>query len=137
MGFRDFRANVLARLCLLGALIVLFAWSVVGTEWQVTPLVCAALAFLAAIELVRYVESVNRELTGFLEFVAHHDFSASFPIAEKGRVFRELESAYKVLARTFRDLNRDGPPTISTWKRWSSTSARRSCAWTTAARCSS
>jgi two-component system, NtrC family, nitrogen regulation sensor histidine kinase NtrY len=107
MGFRDFRANVLARLCLLGALIVLFAWSVVGTEWQVTPLVCAALAFLAAIELVRYVESVNRELTGFLEFVAHHDFSASFPIAEKGRVFRELESAYKVLARTFRDLNRE------------------------------
>jgi two-component system, NtrC family, nitrogen regulation sensor histidine kinase NtrY len=107
MGFRGFRLNVLVRLLLLAALLMLFAWSIVATGWQLTPLIAIVLAVLVAIELVRYVESVNRELTGFLQYVAHHDFSASIPIAEKGRVFRELESAYKQLAGAFRKLNRD------------------------------
>jgi two-component system nitrogen regulation sensor histidine kinase NtrY len=107
MGFSHFRANVLGRLLFLGGLVVALAWSLVNTDWQVTPVVCAALAVIVAVELIRYVESVNRELTSFLDFVAHHDFSASFPIAEKGKVFRELESAYKVLAREFRNLDRE------------------------------
>ena len=62
-------------------------------------------AVAVLIELVRYVESVNRELAGFLSFVAHDDFAASPPLARKGRVFRELESAYQLLAGKYRKLN--------------------------------
>ncbi len=107
MGFRNFRLNVIARLLLIGTLFVVLAWSIVNTGWQITPVVVAVVALLAAIELVRYVESVNRELAGFLQFVAHHDFSVSIPVAEKGHVFHELEDAYGTLTREFRNLNRD------------------------------
>lgn len=105
MGFRDFRIQVVARVLLLFGLIAVLAWGLVNTDWQVTPIVCTVLAILCVIEFIHYVESVNRELASFLEFVAHDDFSASFPIAEKGRVFRRLESGYKVLAERFRTLN--------------------------------
>ena len=57
------------------------------------------------LELVRYVESVNREFAEFISFVAHDDFASSPPLARKGGVFRELESAYRVLAGKFRGLN--------------------------------
>jgi nitrogen fixation/metabolism regulation signal transduction histidine kinase len=57
------------------------------------------------VELVRYVESVNREFAEFLSFVAHDDFTASPPLARRGRVFQELESAYRLLAGKYRSLN--------------------------------
>ena len=105
MGLDNFRLNVAARALLLFGLIALAAWSATNTKWQVTPLACAALAIVLLIELVRYVESVNRELAEFLSFVAHGDFAASPPLARKGQVFRELESAYRLLAGKYRSLN--------------------------------
>jgi signal transduction histidine kinase len=105
MGFRSFRANVILRLALVVALAFVTLWGVTNTDWQLTPLVAGSLAALALIELVRYVESVNRELTAFLQFIAHDDFSTSFPIATKGRVFEELEAAYGLLLQKYRGLN--------------------------------
>jgi nitrogen fixation/metabolism regulation signal transduction histidine kinase len=105
MGFSNFRLNVAARVLLLFGLTVAAVWGATNTEWQVTPVVCAVLAAAMLVELVRYVESVNRELTGFLSFVAHGDFSGSLPLAGKGKVFRELEDAYRLLAGKYRDLN--------------------------------
>jgi nitrogen fixation/metabolism regulation signal transduction histidine kinase len=107
MGFKSFRLNVAARVLLLGAVTFVGAWGWSNTTWQATPLVCALLAVLLLVELLRYVESVNRELAGFLQFVAHHDFSVRVPLAEKGAVFRDLEDAYNVLTREYLHLNRE------------------------------
>ena len=75
MGFRSFRLNVALRLALFVALTFVALWGVTRTDWQVTPVVAGVLALAALLELIRYVESVNRELTAFLEFIAHDDFS--------------------------------------------------------------
>lgn len=107
MGFKSFRLNVALRVLLLGAVVFVGAWGWANTNWQATPLVCAALAVVMLLELLRYVESVNRELAGFLQFVAHHDFSVRLPLAEKGAVFRDLEDAYAVLTREYLNLNRE------------------------------
>jgi Mn2+/Fe2+ NRAMP family transporter len=80
-------------------------WGFVNTNWQLTPVLSAVLALVALIELARYVESVNRELAAFLEFVTHDDFSSSFPIGGKGRVFHRLETAYRRLLAKYRGLN--------------------------------
>jgi two-component system nitrogen regulation sensor histidine kinase NtrY len=105
MGFENFRLNVAARAVLLFGLIVVTAWSATRTTWQVTPIACGVLALLLLAELIRYVESVNREFAEFLSFVAHDDFAARPALARKGRVFRELESAYQLLSGKYRNLN--------------------------------
>jgi nitrogen fixation/metabolism regulation signal transduction histidine kinase len=105
MGFSSFRINVIVRLTLFSGLMVVAVWGFVDTDWEVTPFVSTVLAAIVLLELIRYVESVNREMRTFLDFVAHHDFSLSFPIGRKGRVFRELEDAYRVLVGQYRELN--------------------------------
>ncbi len=105
MGFESFRLNVAARAVVLFGLIGVAAWSATNTAWQITPIACGALALVMLFELVRYVESVNREFAEFLSFVAHDDFAASPRLARKGRVFRELESAYGLLIGKYRSLN--------------------------------
>lgn len=106
MGFKSFRAAVIQRLVLFSGLVFVAIWGFVATEWQVTPLLASALALLVLIETIRYVESVNRELAGFLEFVAHDDFSSTVATGKNGRVFQKLEAAYKLLADKYRSLNR-------------------------------
>jgi two-component system nitrogen regulation sensor histidine kinase NtrY len=106
MGFRTFRAAVVQRLLLFTGLVFVAIWGFVETEWQVTPLLAAALAVLVLIETIRYVESVNRELAGFLEFVAHDDFSSAVATGKSGAVFKKLEAAYRLLADKYRHLNR-------------------------------
>jgi nitrogen fixation/metabolism regulation signal transduction histidine kinase len=106
MGFRTFRAAVVQRLLLFSAFVFVAVWGFVETEWQVTPLLASALAVLVLVETIRYVESVNRELSGFLEFVAHDDFSSTVATGKSGRVFKRLEAAYKLLSDKYRQLNR-------------------------------
>ena len=106
MGFKSFRAAVVQRLLLFSGFVFVAVWGFVETEWQVTPLLASALAVVVLIETIRYVESVNRELAGFLEFVAHDDFSSAVATGKSGRVFRKLEAAYKLLADKYRHLNR-------------------------------
>jgi nitrogen fixation/metabolism regulation signal transduction histidine kinase len=105
MVFERFRVQIAMRVALLAGLVIVTSWSLPNTNWWATPLITGTAALLVLVELVRYVESVNRELARFLDFVAHGDFSPSFPVAAKGRSFRELETAYAVLASRFRSLN--------------------------------
>lgn len=105
MGFRNFRLAVALRLGLFVGLVFVAIWGFVETEWQLTPVLAIVLALLVLVETIRYVESVNRELAGFLEFIAHDDFSVSVPIGQRGRVFQELEAAYRSLAEKYRALN--------------------------------
>jgi signal transduction histidine kinase len=105
MGFSSFRANVLLRAIVFAALCIITTWSVFYTQWLATPIVSGALMLLSIVELIRYVERTSRELTSFLNFVASHDFSSPVALPHKGRVFVELQEAYKVLAGEFRRLN--------------------------------
>src|SRR5262245_55755241 len=105
MGFENFRLNVAARVLLLFGLLALAIWSATQTAWQITPIACGIVAVVLLVELVRYVESVNREFAEFVSFVAHDDFAVNMPLARKGRVFRDLEAAYQLLAGKYRSLN--------------------------------
>jgi signal transduction histidine kinase len=106
MGLDNFRANVTLRVVAIVALSLLFVWALENTTWAATPFVCAALIVLGVVELIRYVEQTSRELAGFLKFVGSYDFSTPLATPRKGRVFGELHEAYRVLAETFRRLNR-------------------------------
>jgi nitrogen fixation/metabolism regulation signal transduction histidine kinase len=105
MGFNNFRLNVVLRvLALLGNVIVL-VWGYLRTDWQVTLLVSAVLLVLQTIELVRYLESTNRQFVAFLDAIAARDFSLSHPVAGKGRSFELLGKAFNRITLTMRQLN--------------------------------
>jgi nitrogen fixation/metabolism regulation signal transduction histidine kinase len=107
MAFTDFRLNVGARVLLIALLSFVSLWGWVAAGWLVTPVVSGVLAAGAVVELIHYVERGARELTSFLTFIAHHDFSVPPAVPFKGRVFADLDGAYGLLARQFRRLNLD------------------------------
>jgi|HubBroStandDraft_1064217.scaffolds.fasta_scaffold88918_2 two-component system nitrogen regulation sensor histidine kinase NtrY len=105
MSFNNFRANVLARVLILIALCLILIWGWLDTNWLATPALCLGLIAASAVELIYYVERTTREFTSFLSFVAHHDYSTPIPLPAKGPIFRELQSAYRLLSEEFRRLN--------------------------------
>jgi nitrogen fixation/metabolism regulation signal transduction histidine kinase len=107
MAFNNFRLNVAVRVLLIASLCALGVWGWIVADWIVTPVVCTVLALGAVAELIRYVENGARELVNFLTFVAHQDFSVPASSPFKGRVFTDLEQAYRLLVAEFRRLNVD------------------------------
>jgi two-component system nitrogen regulation sensor histidine kinase NtrY len=105
MSFNNFRANILARVLILIALCLSLVWSLLNTNWLATPVLCFGLIVVSGGELIHYVERTTREFTSFLSFVAHHDYSTPISLPHKGRVFAELQSAYRFLSQEFRRLN--------------------------------
>jgi nitrogen fixation/metabolism regulation signal transduction histidine kinase len=105
MGFSNFRINVVLRALILLALCWVVVWSALAGDWLVTPLVSGALLLLCVIELVRYVEKTTTEFRMFVDFVAHHDYSTPVSLPFKGRVFSQLQEAYRLLAEELRRLN--------------------------------
>jgi two-component system nitrogen regulation sensor histidine kinase NtrY len=105
MSFNNFRVNVLVRVLVLIGLCLFLAWGILNTSWLATPVLCFGLIVLSAGELIGYVERTTREFTSFLSFVAHHDYSTPIPLPYKGRIFKELQSAYRFLTEEFRRLN--------------------------------
>jgi two-component system, NtrC family, nitrogen regulation sensor histidine kinase NtrY len=106
MGLDSFRARVTVRALLIVALSLALAWGWQNTTWSATLVVLASLIVLCVVDLIRYVEQTSSDLTRFLRFVGSHDFSTPPAMKRKGRVFRDLQDAYKVLAEVFRNLNR-------------------------------
>ena len=105
MWARNFRINVLARVLVLAALVFVLLWGLLYTSWQVTPVVIGLLIILCIIEFVHYVEKTNRELTSFLEFIHHHDFSVNITNEGKGSVFSKLGAAYRLITGEYQRLN--------------------------------
>lgn len=105
MAFNSFRASLVLRVLILAALSLVLAWSLTNTNWVATPFACGALMLLSVLNLIRYLERTADELTRFLNFVAHEDFSTPVAVAYQGRVFTELSQAYSVLTNTLRRLN--------------------------------
>jgi signal transduction histidine kinase len=105
MGFSSFRLNVVLRALAVGLLCMTLAFGVTSTSWVLTPLLCAVLLALVIVDLIRYVERSSRDLSVFLRFVAHADFSTPIAIPGKGRVFRELQDAYGVVTGELKRLS--------------------------------
>lgn len=105
MGLKNFRINILTRILILVGLAYLLLWSLLYTGWQVTPLVCGLLVILCIVDLIHYMEKTNRELTSFLEFIQHHDFSVNIANKGKGRTFSDLGDAYKAITTEYQRLN--------------------------------
>jgi nitrogen fixation/metabolism regulation signal transduction histidine kinase len=105
MGLNNFRINVAARVVLLAASLCVAIWGWTVAPWVATPVVALVIAALLVVELIVYVERTHRELHWFLGAVVHGDYSVPIPELKKGRLFDELEGAYRALRAELIRLN--------------------------------
>jgi two-component system nitrogen regulation sensor histidine kinase NtrY len=105
MAFSSFRWNVFVRILLIVGCLFVAAWGWTVSTWVATPLIAGLAGLLLIGELIRYVERTQRDLATFLQAVACHDYSVPARAPGKGRVFDEMQSAFRVLAAEFTRLN--------------------------------
>jgi two-component system nitrogen regulation sensor histidine kinase NtrY len=104
MGFSRFRSGIALRSVALFVTIVAVGALLARTEWYVTITLCAAMAFLQMVLLIRFATQSGREMARFLEAISFDDTSQSFSGLLGDSAHRELGVA---MARVM-DLLRTG-----------------------------
>ena len=102
MGFKKFRINVIVRVLLITANLLLLVILARNEQQEVTALITGLLAVIQVAVLIRYIERTNRKLTQFLESIRHSDFSTSFFDKDLGRSFEGLNRAFNEVISEFR-----------------------------------
>lgn len=104
MAFSRFRIQIVLRIILLSVVLCLEAYVILQTEWLVSAILLGLVAMLIGVEMTRYVEKTNRDLTSFLQSIRHHDFTASFSTSRRGPTYDDLQDAFNDIIREFRQL---------------------------------
>ncbi len=102
MSFKNFRFNVVARVLLIVASVVLLISIYQRQEFIISSFILIALVGLQIFSLVRYVERTNRRLTVFLESIRHSDFASSFTDHGLGSSFDDLNLAFNEVIDEFK-----------------------------------
>jgi len=101
MRFNRFRWSVSVRILLLFA--TMFAATIIFQKSDLIFITFLLVGFsiYQIIALIRYVESVNRDLKRFLESIKFSDFTVSFKSGELGPTFRDLKEAFSRVSSEF------------------------------------
>jgi len=103
MIFKNFRIVISFRILLLAASIFLFFYTLT-LDYLITPFLVGVLIIFQIILLVRYVDSINRNLASFLESIRFSEFTRSFHIEDMGSSFHELNKAFNDVIKDFQKI---------------------------------
>lgn len=104
MVLKRFSILVTLRIILLCGTILSFAWVIQRPEMFFNQLTLAAIVILQVIELIRFVNHTNRELSRFLLGIKHADFTITFHQAQLGKSFRELEDSMHAILQAYKQV---------------------------------
>lgn len=99
---KNFRVQIIWRIVLLSASIVLWIYLLFGTEYYVSITILAFIVVMQIVQLIRYVERTNEKLTRFLNSIRYADFSRSFRDHGLGSSFEELNEAFSRVIDEFK-----------------------------------
>ena len=102
MVFKSFRLNVVIRVILLIASVLLFVYLFINTRYTLSAVILGMLVVYQIFTLIMYVEQTNRKLTGFLQSIRHADFSTSFTEQGMGKSFEELNNSFNEVISEFK-----------------------------------
>jgi two-component system nitrogen regulation sensor histidine kinase NtrY len=103
MIFKSFRLHIIIRLLLLTASIFLLNYSF-SSPYLATPFLIIILIVLQVINLIRYVDKINRDVTSFLESIRFAEFTRSFHNPGMGKSFKELNEAFNAVISDFQQV---------------------------------
>ncbi len=102
MIFKRFRFQIILRVLLLTATILLMSRLISNQQFLVSMILLALLALLQTISLVIYTERTNRKLSKFFESIRHADFSSSFTDHNLGKSFEGLSNEFNQIIQEFK-----------------------------------
>ena len=102
MSFKNFRFNVVMRILLIVASVIILNSIVRKEEFIISSIILTALIILQIASLVKYVERTNKRLTTFLESIRHSDFVSTFSDHGLGKSFDDLNSAFNEVINEFK-----------------------------------
>ena len=103
MFWKTFQFRIIARVTVLAATLLLFAFLLVNKS---LPFLTAAVFLLATFQvysLIRFTEKTNRDLSRFLLSIKYDDTSQSFKSEGLGSTFTELKNAFDLVTRKIRE----------------------------------
>jgi len=104
MFVRHFRFKIIIRIILLTLTLILLLYLAYNTDLYATMIIVVLIAVYQIYSLINLMESTNRRMTQFLEAVRHADFSQTFKVTEKGKSFRELNTAFTEVMNEFQRI---------------------------------
>ncbi len=102
MVFKSFRIQVIIRVLILLASMVLLIFLFLESGLTISPFILSLLVIFQVYTLIMYVEQTNKKLSGFLDSIKHADFSSSFSEKGFGKGFDELNTAFNGVLDAFR-----------------------------------
>lgn len=104
MVFKNFRVNLIIRVVALTLTILLLGNQLYGDTFYVTQLLTFGLIVLQVYSIVRFVDTTNREIAGFLESIRYDDFSHTYPVKRDGSSLDMLKVEFNKVMRKFREI---------------------------------
>jgi two-component system, NtrC family, nitrogen regulation sensor histidine kinase NtrY len=99
---RRFYVQVILRVLLLAVMSVAFAFVFGRADMVINHLIIASVIVVQVIELIHFVNRINRELARLFNSVVHHDFAVTFREGSYGKSFKELETSLNAMIESYK-----------------------------------
>ncbi len=103
MIYRLFRLQIIIRVLLISATVLLLFFLIFRTDFYATSIIVGLGIILQIYGLVRYVDQTNRDLSRFLLAIRHGDYSQTFTPNISGKSFEELHAAFNEVMNFIRE----------------------------------
>ena len=104
MASKSFPIELLGRIALLLLISLAVAWLAISGRYYAGLVIATLLLFLSALELWRFVNRTNEELSRFLDAARYADFSQRFNFSGSGSGFDELGEVFTEILENLRKL---------------------------------
>ncbi|MBL0740366.1 sensor histidine kinase [Chryseolinea lacunae] len=104
MVFKKFRINIVLRVALLTACILLLAWCVVQQRYLRSAYLGVALVVIL-VELVWYIDRFNRDMKVFMTSLLQRDFTTHFQSTGRGKSQDDLYETLNQISEAFKKIS--------------------------------
>lgn len=105
MNFKYFRLKIVIRVLMISLFMFIFIYSSYQDKWYVTTSVALLVALVLVIELIHFIETINRELGKFMLSIKHKDFTNNYSVSQsKKGSFSELKQAFNEIINEFQHV---------------------------------
>ncbi len=103
-----FRIGVITRVVLMFGMIGLFIFMIMNTQYFVSSALIGILIVIQVFNLIRYVETTNKQLQRFFEAISYNDFSQTFSNRGSNKSFASLNAAFNDIIEKFKSERSKG-----------------------------